>query len=40
MEDVRLALLDRAPGDQLWVEVVPSADRAAARREGRLLTLL
>lgn len=40
MGDVRLALLDRAPGEQVWVEVVPSGAPATKSRLGRVLTLL
>jgi hypothetical protein len=40
MGDVRLALLDRAPGEQVWVEVVPSGAPAPDSRLGRVLTLL
>ena len=40
MGDVRLALLDRAPGEQVWVEVVPGGGPAGDGRQGRVLTLL
>jgi C-terminal processing protease CtpA/Prc len=40
MDDVRLALLDRAPGEQVWVEVVPSGAPAMDSSQGRVLTLL
>ena len=40
MDDVRLALLDRAPGEQVWVEVVPGGAPATDSRQGRVLTLL
>lgn len=40
MGDVRLALLDRAPGEKVWVEVVPSGAPATDSRLGRMLTLL
>ena len=40
MDDVRLALLDRAPGEQVWVEVVPGGGPAGDGRQGRVLTLL
>jgi uncharacterized iron-regulated protein len=40
MDDLRLALLDRAPGEQVWVEVVPSGAPARDSRQGRVLTLL
>jgi len=40
MEDVRLALLDRAPGDRVWVEVGRGRVSAGDYRQGRSLTLL
>jgi uncharacterized iron-regulated protein len=40
MGDVRLALLDRAPGEQVRVEVVPSGAPASDSRLARVLTLL
>ena len=43
MDDVRLALLDRAPGDMVWVEVRRASAAAGAKltkRHGRALPLL
>lgn len=43
MDDIRLALLDRAPGDMVWVEVRRASTAAGAKptkRHGRALPLL
>ncbi len=40
MDDVKLALLDRAPGEEVWVEVGRGGTAARAKRHGRALTLL
>jgi uncharacterized iron-regulated protein len=40
VDDVKLALLDRAPGDEVWVEVDPGEAAQAHERRARVLTLL
>jgi uncharacterized iron-regulated protein len=40
MDDVRLALLDRSAGEQVWVEVARGGLPANESREGRALTLM
>jgi hypothetical protein len=40
MDDVKLALLDRAPGEEVWVEVGRGSAAARIKRHGRALTLL
>ncbi len=40
MDDVRLALLDRAPGEEVWIELDAGGKPKPAARQGRVLTLL
>ena len=40
IDDVLLALMDRAPGEEVWVEVDPGETERAEDRQGRALTLL
>jgi C-terminal processing protease CtpA/Prc len=40
MQDVRLALLDRMPGEEVWVEYEPGVEPRNGRTQGRALTLL
>ena len=40
VDDVKLALMDRAPGEEVWVEVDPGEEAQTADRRGRALTLL
>jgi len=40
MDDVRLALLDRAPGEEVWVELDSGGKPKSDARQGRALTLL
>jgi len=39
MDDVRLALLDRMPGDEVWVEIERSAGPEPNMRQARVVTL-
>jgi hypothetical protein len=40
VDDVKLALLDRVPGEQVWIEVGPEEAAQSDARHGRVLTLL
>ncbi len=40
VDDVKLALMDRAPGEEVWVEVDPGEAAQAQDPRGRALTLL
>jgi len=40
MQDVRLALLDRMPGEEVWVEFEPGVKPRNGETQGRALTLL
>jgi membrane-associated protease RseP (regulator of RpoE activity) len=40
LDDVRLAVLDRAPGEQVWIEIERGGMTQSASRQVRVLTLL